>query len=1260
MLEKNLKFLVIQLVFLLSVFSLYAQTINIRDFDKPGTYSYVVPEGITELVIECWGGGGGGSAAIGLKQDVHAAPGAGGGGGAHVHSVLKVTPGEVFILTVGSGGLGGVNPYTLGEGHGESGGNTFFSNEAGEQLLIAEGGKGASFARISQGGSKGGNGGDYARSKGEVIHPGGKGGDSGTNFSGGGGGAGGRTHEGFSASGMTAGGPGSCYCGIPGSGGTGRNTTGTGNPGLNTENTTRGVIYSSGGGGGGFDADYGTQKGGKGADGHIRIKEQQVMGDIIGTPYTEVGKTTQLIAPVSGGSWNSSLIDIATVDETGLVLGRQPGETVISYTVGNSLTGQSTEIHVRVYPEGQSIAISGLRDYCDEGPNNINLSASSEMTGDVTWYWTGPGNFLVGGEAFTRERLKSNAGSYTVTATQFTESNNLIINGNFENGNTGFTSNYSFDRDDQNAGEYNIEVKPKNWAFDGSCGDKTTGSGKYMSLLGNGNAGLVWEQTLTVEANTDYQFSYWMQAMQHKDIQISSDIELQVQIADENVGPAFSFKSSVNCEGWRQFVYNWNSKDNISVTIKISLNKNMTADYQVGLDDITFRKIAFISTATVDIDVESTFNPILHIISIPPIPIEEQENRFMASVVDVGSYPTYVWYVNDIEKYRGSNVLFTAFNLKEGDIVRCELTPDISCIVESESYFAVSPPVRKEADEKNYWYGLVSSKWYVMDNWTGIKVPRSNEDVEFATNAQSDLEVSEDVSIGNYINKSDKKLIVSPGASLIIGGQIDTDNQNKILIQASDSLSNGTLIFPNAEAPIATVEMYSKAFINNAAPNNDKYKWQYFGIPITGMKAIDFFSGSYVRRWNESGTDNSNSYYWEQLGAQDSMEPFIGYEVTREKKHTYSFEGQLVKEDYNRTFKRTPGATYEGQYVISNPYTAGIRISAMNFSESMQKVVYIFNTGSYNDWVNNESSLNTENFILPGQYLSIPQEQAGKAPGLLGSIPSMQGYVIKLAEDSLEGTLSFNYLDVADVNTSPSRSPNINTSRSEKTYTIVDLLTSLPEKKIVSDRLWFFTEPGSTKNFDNGWDGHKVFASTSAAQLFALGADGTAYQVNSTPDVHNAQIAFIPGQEENYTLRFTHSNIQSYYEKLYLLDVYTGIKTDITESGSEYNFTSLETTENQSRFHIITDNITGNFKENIEKEKDIFFYIRNEHISIVNNSDMAGEVIIYDFLGRTMYSGILNSNQSIILSTTHFFHAPYIIKVNMDDGEVITEKIIIN
>ncbi|MBI4481150.1 MAG: IPT/TIG domain-containing protein [Acidobacteria bacterium] len=113
---------------------------GLREFTSSGTFP--VPNGVNRLLVEAWaaGGGGGGADAVG---SICASGGGGGGGGGYVRSVISVTAGQTYLVTIGLGGAGG--PITS---PGLNGGSSSFGN-----LLTVGGGSGGQPGNTTPAGS---------------------------------------------------------------------------------------------------------------------------------------------------------------------------------------------------------------------------------------------------------------------------------------------------------------------------------------------------------------------------------------------------------------------------------------------------------------------------------------------------------------------------------------------------------------------------------------------------------------------------------------------------------------------------------------------------------------------------------------------------------------------------------------------------------------------------------------------------------------------------------------------------------------------------------------------------------------------------------------------------------------------------------------------------------------------------------------------------------------------------------------------------
>ncbi|MBK6838089.1 MAG: SprB repeat-containing protein [Bacteroidetes bacterium] len=209
------------------------------------TGSFTVPDGVTSVIVECWGGGGAGGGNTSSNDG-----GGGGGGGAYAKSTISVTPGTAYSVTVGTGPNGG-------SGNGSSGGDSWFINAS---TVMAKGGSGGSTVSGGNPGN-GGAGGSSALSVGTTKFAGGTGGTGRNNNSGQGGPGG--SSAGTSAIGTSGAGTWSTVtaAAAPSGGGIGGNGGTSGNDGSNGG--------TPGGGGGGAGDNNST--GGDGARGQVII-----------------------------------------------------------------------------------------------------------------------------------------------------------------------------------------------------------------------------------------------------------------------------------------------------------------------------------------------------------------------------------------------------------------------------------------------------------------------------------------------------------------------------------------------------------------------------------------------------------------------------------------------------------------------------------------------------------------------------------------------------------------------------------------------------------------------------------------------------------------------------------------------------------------------------------------------------------------------------------------------------------------------------
>ncbi len=94
--------------------------------------TWTCPPGVTNIQVELWGGGGGGGGCNAAPYPAFRSEGGAGGSGGYVKQVVTTIPGQVYQITIGNGGVGG-----LAYNNGQPGGISSFDN-----ILSTEGGSG--------------------------------------------------------------------------------------------------------------------------------------------------------------------------------------------------------------------------------------------------------------------------------------------------------------------------------------------------------------------------------------------------------------------------------------------------------------------------------------------------------------------------------------------------------------------------------------------------------------------------------------------------------------------------------------------------------------------------------------------------------------------------------------------------------------------------------------------------------------------------------------------------------------------------------------------------------------------------------------------------------------------------------------------------------------------------------------------------------------------------------------------------------------
>ena len=577
--------------------------------------------------------------------------------------------------------------------------------------------------------------------------------------------------------------------------------------------------------------------------------------------------------------------------------------------------------------------------------------------------------------------------------------------------------------------------------------------------------------------------------------------------------------------------------------------------------------------------------------------------------------------------------------------------------------------------KNNFWTGAVSTNWGDPANWT-CGVVKEGYSVEFATStnnptkpASKNLELLDaSHTINNLTNATSLATVIPPARSLTVQGKVtgsETD-PSKILIQADSLQANGSLIFTNPQLNPnvqATVQMYARGLKgvpwswNDTVSNqtfSGSYRWQFFGVPVSDSGTLASNSslwGSYIRKYKEN--KNLNAYYqkWEDLGNNDVLSPFAGYEITQDKPKMVTFSGKLVTNDMTLALTKTTDVNSTKNYgsgynIFGNSFTAPIDIKQLVFGDDVHATVHIYNTGSLMDWGNARKDSTK---AVVGAYIAISKGLAGI--GIPRDIPSMQGFLVKVKDKGgANSTVTIPYSAVKDISVIPGLSlQHIKRSESEEdiTYMTIDVTGTSG-----ADRVWLYSVPGKSHGYDNGYDGEKIMLATGVA-LYADELSGK-YQLNAAEDLDETYLAFRAGNESDYTLKIDKSKLKG-YETLYLQDLKTGTEINLSAvDTTTYHFSAANNLQAEKRFVLTRRSKTG-----IEPNGQhlITIYSAGKTIWLNNMSDSQGIVEAFELTGKQIYSGTIQARQQkrIELDLTE---GVYVIKAKTEDVNVVRKVLI--
>lgn len=534
-----------------------------------------------------------------------------------------------------------------------------------------------------------------------------------------------------------------------------------------------------------------------------------------------------------------------------------------------------------------------------------------------------------------------------------------------------------------------------------------------------------------------------------------------------------------------------------------------------------------------------------------------------------GGFHYFTWYFNglplvedanhvvynDPDNFNYSVLTIPASEVSDAGAYSCSVMDGPNCIkyTASAKNITVTPNEYLVFDDNNN-----THIWSDPKNWwpNYNRIPLRTDSAVIRKQCEVDITDAQVRSLQIDMT-GDTALIIRPSAALLIAGHLYGCQAGDLLVEA-DANANGALIMATGNISIpATVQFYARSEqMNASAP-----VWQYMGYPMTDKTTIgDVYTGAALYEWTNTPNVQIGGNWQEVNMTTQKTESFKGYCMTQTATQTYSISGKLnnpttksISVPYNDQ------GSYPGFALLANSWVAPISIAAMTTADfgSADATVYIMNTGTHNEAVEQQPNMATGLGIDPGQYNAIPVHAASYVAGSLSVIPPMQGFFVHTTAAT---TVKLNYMDavytpaLTAVSNTPTRAPKT-TSNDIKLSNIESVIRLHIEGFGHADDLYLLVDDQFSASFDNGWDGIKAYGRSPLT--IATFSGGDALAVAAVPELEGLPIEIQGGLDKYYTITITHDQ-SPITNDLYLFDKETGVYTPLTD-GAQLVYTVSNT-----------------------------------------------------------------------------------------------------
>ena len=428
------------------------------------------------------------------------------------------------------------------------------------------------------------------------------------------------------------------------------------------------------------------------------------------------------------------------------------------------------------------------------------------------------------------------------------------------------------------------------------------------------------------------------------------------------------------------------------------------------------------------------------------------------------------------------------------------------------------------------------------------------------------------------------------------GFTTDGDKDKLVMKTSDDGKKVGTFILNNTDPcsstvyatvefkPLGAYEHGRKADADkdNTSPDFGKkllaeFDWQYIGLPVAETTKNPAFEGMRVRAYDETKNDPDHYYQkWIAVKNADKMTAFKGYEVAPVKKGSegvHKIQGKLnfcnqeiaLTRQADIVSKSTAANENAKRYglgynIVGNSFMAGVDIKSIKLASGeddveMDNTVYIYTTGSWDDWKNQ----NGQSVKVKGGYEAVNIDKAGEGE-IARTLAPMQGFMVKYNNpvySDKTGTLTIPYKGLLS-KSEPLRAKSF---VMDGDFNRGSVMVAMDNGKVV-DKFWTYQEEDATPAYDSQLEGEKL--NMGEPSVFATTTDGKNVQISSLPSLIGSTFSVETAKDETYNMELNTWSLN--YQNLKLVDLKTKTVIPFNNGKARYFFTATVDGIEHNRF----------------------------------------------------------------------------------------------